>query len=218
MDFGGGLAKRAQQESTANPGRNPLLTRQRILRAALREFATHGFAGARVDVIARAARINKRMLYHYFGDKEALFREILRRKISERKAFIAQAPENPFESLPIWSELMAADPEWIRLLQWEALQWGGGRKVIDEQRRRESLERTVDKLKQQQARGILPRDLEAGQLLISMLALAAYPFAFPQLARLVTGMNVSSARFQKQRGEFLRRLGARLQTKKKENR
>jgi len=32
-----------------------------------------------VDAIAREAAINKRMLYHYFGNKEALFREILRR-------------------------------------------------------------------------------------------------------------------------------------------
>jgi AcrR family transcriptional regulator len=212
------LAKRAQQKSAARPGRNPQLSRRRILEAALHEFATHGFAGARVDVIARAARINKRMLYHYFGDKEALFREVLRRKISERKAFVAQAPENPFESLPLWSELMATDAEWIRLLQWEALHWGGRRKVIDEQRRRESLERTVGKLKLQQARGVLPRELDAGQLLISMIALTAYPFAFPQLARLATGMNVLSSAFQKQRAEFLRRLGARLQTNKKENR
>jgi AcrR family transcriptional regulator len=65
--------------------RDPEATQQRILDAALREFSTHGFAGARVDAIARAARINKRMLYHYFGDKETLFREILRRKIAERQ-------------------------------------------------------------------------------------------------------------------------------------
>ena len=60
---------------------------QRILEAALQEFAAKGFAGARVDVIARRARINKRMLYHYFGDKEGLFREVLRRKIADRSAW-----------------------------------------------------------------------------------------------------------------------------------
>ena len=48
--------------------RNPERTRARIRSAALKEFAAHGFAGARVDVIARRAAINKRMLYHYFGD------------------------------------------------------------------------------------------------------------------------------------------------------
>src|SRR5450432_2914601 len=49
--------------ATRNPGR----TRERILSAALKEFAAKGFAGARVDTIARRAAINKRMLYHYFG-------------------------------------------------------------------------------------------------------------------------------------------------------
>ena len=45
-------------------GRNPERTRVRILSAALREFAANGFAGARVDAIARRAAINKRKLYH----------------------------------------------------------------------------------------------------------------------------------------------------------
>ena len=176
----------------------------------MREFATHGFAGARVDVIARAARINKRMLYHYFGDKRALFAEILRRKIAERKALMAHVPENPFESLPQWAGLMASDPEWIRLLQWEALQWGESRKVIDEERRAENIRRAIDRIRDQQKRGALPRDFDAGQLFISMLALTAYPFAFPHLARLATGLRVTSAAFRRERAEFLLKFGARL--------
>ena len=63
--------------------RHPARTRERILAAALREFSDKGFAGARVDRIARRARVNKRMLYHYFGNKESLFREILARKVRE---------------------------------------------------------------------------------------------------------------------------------------
>src|SRR4029079_2735720 len=111
--------------------RNPQLTRQRILEAAVQEFSAKGFAGARVDVIARQARINKRMLYHYFGDKEGLFREVLRRKISERSAWLASAPDEPAEYLPYWFQLACRDRDWIRLLEWEALQWGE-KKVIDE--------------------------------------------------------------------------------------
>ena len=48
-------------------------TKARILEAALGEFATRGFAGARVDVIAGEARANKRMLYAYVGNKDALW-------------------------------------------------------------------------------------------------------------------------------------------------
>jgi AcrR family transcriptional regulator len=57
--------------------RNPAATRKRILAAATAEFAKHGLRGARVDVIAARARINKQMLYHYFGNKEALFASVL---------------------------------------------------------------------------------------------------------------------------------------------
>jgi AcrR family transcriptional regulator len=48
-------------------------TRQKILEAAVAEFARYGLGGARVDRIAQRARANKRMLYYYFGDKEGLF-------------------------------------------------------------------------------------------------------------------------------------------------
>ncbi|WP_042364787.1 TetR/AcrR family transcriptional regulator [Streptacidiphilus neutrinimicus] len=48
-------------------------TKALLLRAATEEFAEHGFAGARIDRIAERAGANKRLLYVYFGDKQALF-------------------------------------------------------------------------------------------------------------------------------------------------
>ncbi len=57
--------------------RDPQATRKRILSAAKTEFARKGLAGARVDDIAARARSNKRMMYHYFGNKEELFRLVL---------------------------------------------------------------------------------------------------------------------------------------------
>ena len=53
--------------------RDPDSTRRRILGAAVAEFAEKGLGGARVDEIADRAGANKRMLYHYFGNKEELF-------------------------------------------------------------------------------------------------------------------------------------------------
>ncbi len=52
-------------------------TRARILAAAKSEFARLGLGGARVDEIAARAGANKRMIYHYFGSKDALFRAVL---------------------------------------------------------------------------------------------------------------------------------------------
>jgi AcrR family transcriptional regulator len=205
--------KNGQQAMQKTGGRNPQQTQQRILEAALQEFSAKGFAGARVDVIARRARINKRMLYHYFGDKEGLFREVLRRKIAERSAWLAGAPEEPAERLPIWFQLACRDREWIQLLEWEALQWGE-KKVIDEERRAENVGKAVERVRQQQAKGLIDPDLDAGQLLLSMMAVTAYAVAFPQLARLATGLSVSDEKFQKQRETFLRQFGLLLQGKK----
>lgn len=49
----------------------------RILKAARDVFAEEGFAGARVDVIARKAGVNKAALYYHIGDKKALYAEVI---------------------------------------------------------------------------------------------------------------------------------------------
>ncbi len=54
-------------------------TRSRIFEAAAGEFAEKGYSGARIDVIAREAKINKQRIYAYFGDKEGLFVEVWKR-------------------------------------------------------------------------------------------------------------------------------------------
>lgn len=53
--------------------RHPERSRNAILQAAIREFAQQGIAGARTSSIARAARVNKALLYYYFKDKESLY-------------------------------------------------------------------------------------------------------------------------------------------------
>lgn len=57
--------------------RDPEGTKRSILDAALKEFSTYGLGGARVDRIAELSGANKRMLYHYFGNKDELFLAVL---------------------------------------------------------------------------------------------------------------------------------------------
>jgi len=59
-------------------------TKKRILDAAAREFADHGFSGARVDRIARHARVNKAMLYYIFGNKQDLHLSVLEALFEEK--------------------------------------------------------------------------------------------------------------------------------------
>jgi AcrR family transcriptional regulator len=64
--------------------RRPLLdTRERILQTAVKEFAAKGYSGARIETIARLAKANIRMIYHYFGSKEALYVGVLEHVLSK---------------------------------------------------------------------------------------------------------------------------------------
>ncbi|MEW5984775.1 MAG: TetR/AcrR family transcriptional regulator [Acidobacteriota bacterium] len=65
---------RSQNPTPPTPGAH-----DRIITAALAEFAQQGFAGARVDRISRKARLNKAMLYYYFGSKARLYRAAIQR-------------------------------------------------------------------------------------------------------------------------------------------
>jgi len=66
--------------------RDPERTRARLLEAAKREFADHGYEGARVERVVRAARVTTRMLYHYFGNKELLYLAVLDAVYAEIRA------------------------------------------------------------------------------------------------------------------------------------
>ena len=63
--------------------RDPAKNQERILKAATAEFARHGLGGARVDRIAERAGANKRMLYYYYGNKEALFLAVMEASYSQ---------------------------------------------------------------------------------------------------------------------------------------
>jgi AcrR family transcriptional regulator len=82
--------------------RDPERTRERILESATAEFSARGLGGARVDSIADAAGVNKRMLYHYFGNKEDLFLAVLERayeKIRRQESALALDDLPPEEAM-----------------------------------------------------------------------------------------------------------------------
>jgi AcrR family transcriptional regulator len=103
-------------------------TRQRILDAALVEFAEKGMAGSRVDEIAARAGANKRMLYAYFGSKEELWLTVLEQAYAAKRA---EERELSVDSLPpaeAMARLVAFNlrytsrhPEFVALLNQENL-------------------------------------------------------------------------------------------------
>lgn len=185
--------------------RNPHRTRGRILAAAIAEFAAKGLAGARMDAIARRAGSNKRMLYHYFGDKEGLFTAVLRQKVAERRAWAADLSDDPAERLPFWFKAACQDTGWVRLLEWEALQ-GDAQKLINEKERRALSAEWLQQLRQRQVDGQVSAAFDPGHLALAMQSLTMYPAAFPQLARLIVGRPVNDPRFQRDYAAFLEKF------------
>jgi AcrR family transcriptional regulator len=110
------------------PARDRERTRAAILDAATAEFAARGLAGARVDAIARRARVNKRMIYHYFGDKDGLYLAVLEATYAAiRKAEVgldlaARDPVKRMRELILftWGYFLA-HPEFLSLLGTENL-------------------------------------------------------------------------------------------------
>ncbi|MEW6411353.1 MAG: TetR/AcrR family transcriptional regulator [Candidatus Zixiibacteriota bacterium] len=68
----------------ASPGQKRTDTKERILKAAAVEFAKNGLAGARVDRIAAAAKVNKAMIYYHFSSKEKLYREVITDRLAQQ--------------------------------------------------------------------------------------------------------------------------------------
>jgi len=58
--------------------REPEQTRARILEAGEQVLYEHGQGNLRIDSVARTAGVNKRMIYHYFGDKQGLVDAVYR--------------------------------------------------------------------------------------------------------------------------------------------
>lgn len=113
------------------PRRGPEKSRAAILRAAVAEFAEHGIAGARTDAIARAARVNKALLYYYFKDKDALYGAVLDHVFSglrERLIPVLESDLEPREKLleyvGRYFDYIAANPRFPRVVQAEWMRMG----------------------------------------------------------------------------------------------
>src|SRR5512147_1781838 len=119
--------------AAAAPSRtnDPARTMADIIEVATREFADKGLAGARIDVIADAMRTSKRMIYYYFGSKEALYVAVLEEAYRRMRAIEAELhlddlpPEDALRKLVGHTvDYQLAHPEFIRLVMNENIHRG----------------------------------------------------------------------------------------------
>lgn len=195
--------------AAATPARDPERTRTRILDAAKVEFALHGYAGARIDRIASEARINKRMLYHYFGNKRSLYREVYDRQVTAHGARVDANPIDPIDALPYWYDEVSRDVEWTRLLGWEALTEESLGSVGADALRR-NYDGAIAWVRAAQARGQISPLFDPELYLLMTIAVNMFPLGFPQITRSVTGLDPTDEAFRERQRRFLVEFGKHL--------
>ena len=109
--------------------KNSLPSKEKILLAAQQEFAARGFAGARMEAIAKEAGINKAMLFYYFSSKEKLYQTILHGVMSEFFTKISGllkpelTPPAFMEKFPeLYIRLFAGHPDFVRIVAFDLIQ------------------------------------------------------------------------------------------------
>ena len=173
----------ATQHTTRRIKRDPERTRARILQAAKAAFAEKGLGGARVDEIAARAKVNKRMIYHYFGSKDGLFLAVLERAyagIREAERALALDHLDPVEAIKTlvtftW-DFYLENPEFLRLINSENLH--AGRHLAQSEIIRDLHSPFVrmvgDILLRGERMGVFRRNVDPVQLYISIAALGYY--------------------------------------------
>lgn len=190
---GSGTARRRQ--SGAAPGkswsangspapvrrRDPAATREKVLAAGVAEFCAKGFDGARIDRIARRARCNIRMIYHYFGSKERLYLAALERVFRQLRSREEKLDLFHMDPVPGMAALvdftfdhMLEHQEFIRLISNENMLRG---RFLKKSRfvPRATLplvKAITDLLRRGQASGVFRRNVDPVQLYISILSVA----------------------------------------------
>lgn len=99
--------------------------RREIRRAARGVFARHGVTGTGLARVADAAGMGRSSLYHYYGDKAALVRDLVRDLLAEELALFESALEREAPALERIEALAAAMPDLFD--QWALL----GRLILE---------------------------------------------------------------------------------------
>ncbi|HEV2731207.1 MAG TPA: TetR/AcrR family transcriptional regulator [Terriglobales bacterium] len=187
----------------------PEQSRAAILDAAVGEFSREGVAGARTDAIARAARVNKALLYYYFKDKEALYNAVLDQVFGGLAAVIGEVISRdlpPKEKILAYAcahfDYIANHPLYPRIVQGEMMSGSRGRaphlERIAKQYFRPVFAGLAAVLREGQARGEF-RAVDPMHFIPSMIAMIVFYFTNAPVMRMVTGRDPYSPEFLHQR-------------------
>lgn len=166
--------------------RDAAATQEALVQAAVEEFSRNGFAGARVDEIARAAGVNKQLVYHYFESKQGLYLvalESVYAQIREKEQALSLGALEPVEAMSqligFSFDYLAEHPEFIALLTDENRNQGQHILASDRLKRMHSpfIEMLESTLERGVAQGVFRRDIDAVHLYISIAGISYFFFS-----------------------------------------
>ena len=190
-------------------------TRAAILAAATAEFAAHGLSGARVDRIAHRSKSNKRMLYYYFGGKEALYLAVLESAYEhirgeEQKLKLRDlSPEDGMRELCAFTwRYFVAHPEFLSLLNTENLHRARYLRRSTKVRALHSpLVAMLSELLERGCReGVFRRGVDPVQLYISIAALGYFYLGNGHTLSTIFGRNLLAPRARAERAAHVAEL------------
>ncbi|MGV0875643.1 TetR/AcrR family transcriptional regulator [Martelella sp. FLE1502] len=169
---------------TKRATRDAEASRAAILQAALDEFSSVGYDGARVDRIAAEAGLSKPLLYDYFGDKDELYKAALReayvqiRAGEEKLALEALSPEEAVGALVRFTMTHFRTRPWfITMLNTENLRQGSSVGKIGDRREIQSklLIKLEEVLKRGWKDGVFLRKAEPVDVYLMIASLCYFP-------------------------------------------
>jgi AcrR family transcriptional regulator len=100
-------------------------TQERILRAAVELFASHGYERASISAIASRAAVSRAAVFWHFGDKASLFREAFRRMLLpffgelQRKLAHIEPGKRVFEIFDVYERVVQENRDTIvSIVRW----------------------------------------------------------------------------------------------------
>ena len=186
-------------------------TKQKILNAALKEFSSLGYSGARMDKIAQRAEINKAMLFYYFSSKDNLYQEVLKqvlKKIFPKIRLLAVSEHRPevfLEKLPkIYIQFIAQNLDFIRMITLDFIQQNDSiRKAFKDffgKQFEQGPRFFQDKISLWHQQGKIS-ETEPIQFLLNILSLSIFPFIAKPIIETIFQIKITDPSFIQKRIE-----------------
>lgn len=187
------------------------ITRAKILAAAESEFSEKGFFGARIDEIALASGLNKRMIYEHFESKDGLYKAVLLsvyQKLAECESqfFIDNLePTLAIKNIVyVYFRFLEEEPNFVRMLMWENL---NNARSLSAEAVQALKEPTINYIKTQIIRGkeqgIFKKDIDEYQIVVSLMSLGFSYFSNIHTLSAIFGKNLSEPAEIVKRADFV---------------